>query len=90
MGHIMKLKYEMTTIEIDDSIMAVPVDCDEKFNGIIRMNETTAEILELLKSDMTEEQIVNELLSKYDAPRETIQGSVKRVVDTLRANNLLV
>ena len=85
----MKLKYKMTTMNMDGEIMAVPIECDSKFYGIIRMNDTTAEILELLKEETSEEQIIDKLLSEYDADRETIGKSVKKVIDVLKDNDLL-
>jgi len=84
----MKLKYEMTVMEIDGSNMAIPVGCTD-FRGVIHMNETTADILTVLKNDVTEDQIVSELLKIYDASDEQIRQSVKKVIAVLDENNLL-
>ena len=55
----MKLKYNFVTNEVADKIVAVAVGGDlEKFNGFIKMNDTGAYIFNMLKSDVTEEEIV--------------------------------
>ena len=42
-----------------------------KFNGLIRSNSTAAFIVESLKSDTTESEIVDKMLAKYDVDRDT-------------------
>lgn len=86
----MKLKYEMTTMEMDGELVAVPMDCDDDFRGILRMNETTADILQQLGQDTAEENIVAALLKEYDATEEQIRTSVRKVLDILRQEKLLL
>ena len=54
------------------------------FNGMVRSNSTAAEIIELLKNEITFEQIVDKMFEKYDAPREVLSADVKKVIDALR------
>lgn len=61
----MKLKYNFVTNEVADKIVAVAVGGDlEKFNGFIKMNDTGAYIFNMLKSDVTEEEI-RETVSEF-------------------------
>ncbi len=85
----MKLKYEMTTMEMDGQIMAVPVNTDDNFNAIIKMNETTSDIMKLLETETTEEKIIDSLLKIYDADRATIAKNVKNVIAALNENGLI-
>ena len=55
------------------------------FKGIIKGNGTTGDIIDLLKNDVTEEQIVDALFDKYDAPREKIAADVGTVLGKLRS-----
>ena len=55
----MKLKYNFVTNEVADKIVAVPVGDDlEKFNGFVKMNDVGAYIFNMLKNDVTEDEIV--------------------------------
>ena len=84
----MKLKPDFITQDIDDTQFLVPVSA-EAFSGIVRSNKTAAFIVDCLKEETTEEQIVNAMCAKYDAPREEITADVKEILDTLRKINAL-
>lgn len=47
-------------------------------------NKTAAFIVECLKKDTTEEQIVEVMYEKYDAPKEVLQKDVESIVEKLR------
>lgn len=61
------------------------IDTDGTFSGIVRSNETAAFIVECLKKETTEEEIVNALCEKYDAPRAVIALDVKKIMENLRS-----
>lgn len=56
-----------------------------KFNGLIRSNPTAAFIVESLKSDTTESEIVDKMLEKYDVDRTTAEKDVADIIDKLRS-----
>ena len=86
----MKLKHTFEIMEIDDQMMAVPVgDGAEEFHGILRMNQSAAAILELLKEDTTEEEIVAKLLEEYDSTEEELQGFVHGYLEQLKEAGLV-
>ena len=55
------------------------------FHGLVRSNRTAAFIVEQLKKNVTEEQILDAMAQKYDAPREVMQADVHMVVEKLRS-----
>ena len=61
-----------------------------KFNGLIRSNSTAAFIIEKLKSDTTQEQIVDSILEKYDADRQTVEKDVANVISSLHAIGAII
>ena len=62
----MKLRYEFSVMEMDGEYMAVPVGENAgSFNGMLRMNEVSAEILDLLKEDTTPEAVHRILRKRY-------------------------
>ena len=87
----MKLKYNFVTNEVADKIVAVAVGGDlEKFNGFIKMNDTGAYIFNMLKSDVTEEEIVAAMKKDYeDAAEEGIRETVSEFVGKLKEADVL-
>lgn len=81
----MKLKYNFVTNEVADRIIAVAVGDDlQKFNGFIKMNGTGAFIFNMLKNDVTEEEIIKAMSSEYtDATEAEITETVKDFVGQL-------
>ena len=87
----MKLKYNFVTNEVADKIVAVAVGGYlEKFNGFIKMNDTGAYIFNMLKSDVTEEEIVAAMKKDYeDAAEEEIRETVSEFVGKLKEADVL-
>ena len=77
----MRLKCDFEVMELNEEKIAVPVgDNASIFQGVIKLNETAAFILNLLKQETSEEAIVEALLAEYDAPREKIEKDVKKYI----------
>ena len=79
----MKLKQDFIVQNIDDTQFLVPLG-HEAFNGIVRSNKTAAFIVDCLKTETSQDQIVDAMCSRYNAPRETIAADVAEILDTLR------
>lgn len=79
----MKLKKSFMTHNADGE--HILIDTEGMFSGIVRSNETAAFIVECLKQETTEEEIVNVLCEKYDAPRAVIALDVKKIMENLRS-----
>ena len=62
----------------------VLIDVTSSFAGLVRSNKTAAVIVEGLKKDTTEAQIVEVMYEKYDAPKEVLQKDVESIVEKLR------
>ena len=78
----MKLKESFMTQDVDGTQFLVPLG-QEEFTGIVRSNLTAAFIVNRLKQETTEEEIVNAMCEEYDAPRERIAADVKEILNTL-------
>lgn len=80
----MKTKYSFELMELDGGIVAVPVGKGaEKFRGVLKVNETAAEILKLLEKDTNESIIVDKLQKDYSGNRDEIAGFVHDYVQKL-------
>ena len=79
----MKLKPEFIAHESDDTSVLVPTG-DANWSGVIQGNKTFGAILELLKDDVSEQEIVDALHKRFDAPEGAIERDVTRALDELR------
>ncbi len=84
----MKLKEDFVTQDIDDTQFLVPIGA-ESFQGIVRSNKTAAFIVNCLKEETTEEEIVESMCKKYDVPRDTVAADVREILDNLRTISAL-
>ena len=78
----MRLKDTFITHDSDGEQVLIVVT--SSFAGLVRSNKTAAFIVECLKKDTTEEQIVEVMYEKYDAPKEVLQKDVESIVEKLR------
>lgn len=87
----MKLKFTFVSNKVADKIVAVAVGEDlEKFNGFIKMNETGEYIFNMLKEDVTVEDIVNAMEKDFEgATREEITETVEAFVAELKKADVL-
>lgn len=67
----MKLKYKFVTNEVAGKTVAVAVGEDlESFGGFIKLNETGAFIFNLLREEISKEEIVKAICREYDVTEE--------------------
>lgn len=87
----MKLKYNFVTNEVADKIVAVAVGDDlSKFNGFIKMNDIGAYIFNMLKKDVTEDEIVAAMQKDYpDATEAEIRETVAGFVAELKKEDVI-
>lgn len=86
----MKLKYIFDAVDMGEEIIAVPVGDDaEKIHGVLKLNKSGQEILELLKNDITIDQIVEKLALKYDNTREELQEHAMSEIKILKDAGLI-
>ena len=87
----MKLAVEMAVMELDGEISAVAVGGDSaKFHGMLRLNQTAAEIIRMLADDTTFEQMHRTLCETYaDSAPDEIAGLLADFLAQLNAEGLL-
>lgn len=79
----MKLKPNFITHEIAGESMLVPTGKAE-FSGLVRGNKTLGTILDMLKTETTEAEIVAALKARFDAPEGAVEQDVKKALAELR------
>ena len=79
----MKLRKEFIVHNTGSESLLVPAG-GAGFSGLVRGNKTLGAILDLLKEETTEEEIISAMCQRYDAPRERIAPDVKHALSELR------
>ena len=78
----MKLKSSFITHTSGGEQLMISVDGE--FSGMVRSNATAAFIIDILKEDVTTEEIVEKIMAEYDAEQSIVEKDVARVISTLR------
>ena len=78
----MKLKDNFITHETDGE--QIMVASGGSFAGMVRSNATAAFIVDCLKTDTTEAEILDKMLGKYDADAEVMAKDIKAIIEKLR------
>ena len=84
----MRLKESFVTHDNKDG--QVMVDVSGQFSGIIKSNKSAAFVVDLLKEEHTEEELVEALFAKYDAPKEVLASDVHDLIDKLKKAGALI
>ena len=79
----MKLKKEFITHNTDSESLLVPAG-GAGWSGLVKGNKTLGAILELLKTDTTEEAVIAAMKVRFDAPEDVITADVKKALSELR------
>ena len=86
----MKIKEGFVLRKVADSWMAVPIGkMAGEIQGLIALNETAADIWNILQEDHTEEEVVNILTLHYDEKPEVLLENVKEFVEELDIRGML-
>ena len=78
----MKLSSDFISHFDGEETVLVPVG-GAAFSGIVKLNSSAAFIVDKLKEDTTEQAITDAMCETFDAPRETLERDVKKVVSQL-------
>lgn len=86
----MKLKYNFVVREVANKTVAIPVgNSTEEFDCVITLNESGSFLFNLLKEDMSKEQLISAFLNEYDATREQAETTVEKFIEKLRKADIL-
>ena len=79
----MKLKQEFIIHDTEDESLLIPVG-GASFFGLVKGNKTLGAILDLLREETTEADVVAAMRAQFDAPEEKIAADVKKAITKLR------
>lgn len=86
----MKLKEKFTTRMVGDTqLMVDSSDSEEKFLGMVKSNEVAAFLIDKLKNDVSEAELVDSLLHEYEVGEEEALDAVRYVVEQMSSINAI-
>ena len=86
----MKLNRDIMLGNIDGRDFAIATgELAKSFNGIINNKPSANFRFKLLKTEQTEDSIVEAMLEKYDAPEAVIRADVRELLDMIRKAGIL-
>lgn len=86
----MKLRYNFVFQPLHAVTLAITVGDDvDAFPGIIQLNETGAEIMQMFRQDQTVDTVLSRMMEQYEADEADIRKAVDDIVSMLREKDLL-
>ena len=86
----MKLKCEFVVSSVADEVVAVPVgDNAENYQLVLKLNEESGKIIELLNNDISLEEIINELKKEYFVDKNETEKEIVSFIDELKSVGLI-
>lgn len=79
----MKLKSEFIAHSYGGESLLVPT-AEADFSGLVQGNRSFGAILSYLETDITEQEVVERMSERFDAPREVLAADVAKVLKSLR------
>lgn len=86
----MNVKYEFDAVDMGSEIVLVPIgEGAGKVGGVVKLNASALEIVNLIKTNTTEDGIVDTLALKYENSRADLQRYVRNVIKTMTESGLI-
>lgn len=68
----------------EDFVIIATGEATKNFNGIIKLNNMGGEIVGLLTTDISEEEIIKAIVEKYEVEYEIAREDILNLLDSLR------
>ena len=83
----MKIKKEYQIMKVMNN--DVLIDTSNVNSNIIKLNETSKQIVELLIKGMTKQEIIECILKEYNVDSDVINNDFDTLIDTLKKANVI-
>ncbi len=86
----MRLKEDFILHNTGEEYVIVAVGkAAEHFHGLVHLNSVGGKIVEFLKEDISEEELIKKMLEIYDVDYETLEKDVKAILSKLKEANIV-
>lgn len=81
----MKIKETVVITKIDNYYVLVDTSTNnDRFNGVIKLNETGKALCELLSQDLDFNQLVDKMSELYDVDRSQLEKDITKTIEALK------
>jgi len=74
----------------EDFVIIATGEATKNFNGIIKLNNMGGEIVGLLTTDISEEEIIKAIVEKYEVEYEIAREDILNLLDSLRKAGVIL
>ena len=74
----------------EDFVIIATGEATKNFNGIIKLNNMGGEIVGLLTTDISEEEIIKAIVEKYEVDYDTAKEDIKNILDSLKKAGVIL
>ena len=74
----------------EDFVIIATGEATKNFNGIIKLNNMSGEIVGLLTTDISEEEIIKAIVEKYEVEYEIAREDILNLLDSLRKAGVIL
>lgn len=74
----------------EDFVIIATGEATKNFNGIIKLNNMGGEIVGLLTTDISEEEIIKAIVEKYEVEYATAKEDIGNLLDSLRKAGVIL
>ncbi|MBR4500349.1 MAG: PqqD family peptide modification chaperone [Clostridia bacterium] len=86
----MKIKNDFKIVNVGDDYILVPLGAEmDKFNGTVILNDVSAFLIDKLKSDRTEEELIELMLEEYETDRTTAQADINAAIERMKEMGIM-
>ena len=87
----MRIKDTIIINKINDEYVLIDSDTSKnRFNGLIKLNEESKNIIELLHNDISFDELINKMLDIYEVDKDILENDVKSLIDKLNKTGIIV
>lgn len=87
----MRLNDDFIVFDVGGDVNLVPTgDAAQTYHGIVRCNKTVAFVIECLKTETSEAELLEKLKQKYEGDADHMAENLKKTLNTLRSIHSLV
>ncbi|MGM9535423.1 MAG: PqqD family protein [Intestinibacter sp.] len=86
----MKLKEGFVFRKIAGDNVIVPIgEQIQRFNGLIKVNDSAAFLWNLLKEEITQEKLIDKLIEEYQIDSSLATSDVENFINILKQNDMI-
>lgn len=74
----------------EDFVIIATGEATKNFNGIIKLNNMGGEIVGLLTTDISEDEIIKAIVEKYEVEYEIAREDILNLLDSLRKAGVIL